>query len=228
MTRAMSFVTAKHVRRGERISGAADEEARPDEFGVSLTLEEIRRAQGTLVFETQYQQNPLPLAGNIVKREWFEFFDEAPDEFELVITSWDPASTLEETSDWSVGTVWGAIGLDFYLLEVVRTKLEPALLRHEILQLSKRYKVDATLIEDGELGRAIASELRNSRALRPILDPPRYDKLARMQSQSVRFESRQVHLPREAPWLATYMTELLAFPTAKHDDQVDATSQALR
>jgi hypothetical protein len=34
-------------------------------------------------------------------------------------------------------------------------------------------------------------------------------------------------LPREAPWLAAYVAELLAFPNGAHDDQVDSTSQAL-
>ena len=38
--------------------------------------------------------------------------------------SWDTASTIGETSDWSVGTVWGAKGLDFYLLDVVRGRFE--------------------------------------------------------------------------------------------------------
>ena len=36
-------------------------------------------------------------------------------QFDLVIASWDTASTLSESSDYSVGTVWGAKGLDFYL-----------------------------------------------------------------------------------------------------------------
>jgi len=34
-------------------------------------------------------------------------------------------------------------------------------------------------------------------------------------------------LPENAPWLAIYLTELLGFPNAPHDDQVDSTSQAL-
>jgi hypothetical protein len=43
-----------------------------------------------------------------------------------------------------------------------------------------------------------------------------------------KFEAGQVLLPREAPWLASYLDELLGFPNACHDDQVDSTSQALR
>ena len=33
-------------------------------------LEGIKRAQGSLTFSSQYQQTPLPLEGNIIKRKW--------------------------------------------------------------------------------------------------------------------------------------------------------------
>jgi predicted phage terminase large subunit-like protein len=36
-----------------------------------------------------------------------------------------------------------------------------------------------------------------------------------------------VLLPKNAPWLTEYLTELAAFPGSKHDDQVDSTTQAL-
>jgi len=36
-----------------------------------------------------------------------------------------------------------------------------------------------------------------------------------------------VMLPKSAPWLAGYISELLSFPASKHDDQVDSTTQAL-
>ena len=32
---------------------------------------------------------------------------------------------------------------------------------------------------------------------------------------------------KDAPWLAEWLDELLAFPNGRHDDQVDSTSQAL-
>lgn len=47
-------------------------------------------------------------------------------------------------------------------------------------------------------------------------------------AQAARFEAGQVFLPREASWLPDYLGELLAFPLARNDDQVDATSQALK
>ena len=87
-------------------------------------LEAIRRAQGSLNFSAQYQQAPVPPGGNVIKRDWLRSYATPPARFDRVVVSWDTASTFSETSDWSVGTVWGAVGLDFYLLEVFRERLE--------------------------------------------------------------------------------------------------------
>jgi predicted phage terminase large subunit-like protein len=45
-----------------------------------------------------------------------------------------------------------------------------------------------------------------------------------MEAQSARFDAGQVLFPREAPWLADLLLELLAFPHGRHDDQVDSIS----
>ncbi|MDG2571012.1 phage terminase large subunit, partial [Vibrio parahaemolyticus] len=84
-----------------------------------------------------------------------------------------------------------------------------------------------TIIVDTDIGRAITQDLRRSGEWRAILRRPRFDKEARFLAQSARFESGQVHVPQDAPWLAGWLDELLAFPNGRHDDQVDATSQAL-
>jgi hypothetical protein len=36
-----------------------------------------------------------------------------------------------------------------------------------------------------------------------------------------------VHFPEQAAWLEDLITELLAFPHGRHDDQVDSIAQAL-
>jgi hypothetical protein len=56
---------------------------------------------------------------------------------------------------------------------------------------------------------------------------PEYDKKIRMAIQSTKFESGQVFFPKEAPWLTDLEAELFAFPSGRHDDQVDSISQAL-
>lgn len=90
------------------------------------------------------------------------------------------------------------------------------------------YAADITLVEDGDLGRAVVQSLRaNSEHCRPKLVKPRLAKIERMQARAVLFETGRVFLPREASWLPDYQREVLSFPNARHDDQVDSTSQAL-
>ena len=50
----------------------------------------------------------------------------------------------------------------------------------------------------------------------------------RVVAQSAKIEAGHVHLPKEADWLDTFLHELLAFPTGRHDDQVDSVSQFLK
>ena len=190
-------------------------------------LEQMRRVQGSILFQAQYQQAPVAPGGNVIKRDWLRFYDTAPAP-ERTVVSWDTASTLGDTSDYSLGTVWGSVGMDFYLLDVVRGKFEAPDLRRRIIDVSRHWRADATLVEDTELGRALTQDLRVNGDLRPLLQQPQFDKEARLLAQAARFETGQVHLPSEAPWLAEYVDELTAFPSGKHDDQVDSTSQALR
>ena len=190
-------------------------------------LEQVRRAQGSLVFEAQYQQAPVPPGGAARKREWLRWFEQLPERFERIVVSWDTASTLGEMSDFSVGTVWGALGTDYYLIDLDRGRFEVPELRRRVQDLSERYRADATVIEQTELGRALHQDLRASTGFRSILRPALFDKEACLLAQSARFEGGQVHLPRDAAWLGPYVDELLAFPNGRHDDQVDSTSQAL-
>ena len=46
--------------------------------------------------------------------------------------------------------------------------------------------------------------------------------------QAARIEAGVVLFPANASWLSDYLFELLAFPNARHDDQVDSTSQFLK
>ena len=70
-------------------------------------------------------------------------------------------------------------------------------------------------------------ELQRSRIYQVKGVQPEGDKIMRMHGQTVLFENGRVLLPQEAPWLTDYIRELTSFPNAKHDDQVDSTSQAL-
>lgn len=220
-TYALGPVSGDHYRRsvGELLHPDREDQA---------TLDQIRRTMGTRGFRAQYQQEPVPLDGNIIKRSWLRYYDEEPDEFDAIVASWDTASTIGDTSDFSVGTLWGLLGNSYYLIDVVRGQFEFPQLRREVLEMHAREPDAVTLIEATDTGRALAQDLHKTRELHPKLDQPRFDKIARIEAQSARFEAGDVLLPHRADWLDDYVNELLAFPSGSHDDQVDSTSQALR
>jgi len=62
----------------------------------------------------------------------------------------------------------------------------------------------------------------------PIGQNPEGSKADRMVAQSAKIEAGHVYLPRQSEWLDIFLLELLAFPKARHDDQVDSVSQFLR
>lgn len=43
-------------------------------------LDEVRRKMGSREFEAQYQQEPLPAGGNMIRREWLQYYDTLPGE----------------------------------------------------------------------------------------------------------------------------------------------------
>jgi hypothetical protein len=48
-----------------------------------------------------------------------------------------------------------------------------------------------------------------------------------MYAQSARVEAGYVVLPRAAPWLDEFRSEILQFPRGRYDDQIDSLSQYL-
>ena len=200
----------------------------PDREG-QAELDEQRRNLGMYNFAAQYQQDPLPAIGHVVRREWLRCYDEEPARFDRIVISWDTASSMEERSDYSAGTVWGRVGDDMYLLEVVRVRLEVPALQRLMIEVTQDYAADVFLVEDDGVGRGIVQNLRDRRLTRPLprLNRPNADKLARLLRHLPLIEDGRLLLPADAPWLADYEAELLGFPVGRHDDQVDATSQAL-
>jgi len=192
-------------------------------------LEEIKKEMGSLAFSAQYLQRPVPIEGNLIKRDWLKSYDSLPSQGR-VVQSWDVASTTRGTSDWSVCTTWRIVKRNYYLIDVWRGRLEFPQLRRKLIALAREYAPNEILIEQAGPGLHLVQELRSHPETGvpvPIGIKPEGDKLARMEAQSARFEAGQVYLPKEAPWLGAFLHELLAFPHTRYDDQIDSVSQIL-
>lgn len=195
------------------------------------TLERIRARTGEYHFSAQYQQAPMPLEGGIVKTAWLRYYTlaEKPSLFSSILLSCDTANKAAEINDYSVITVWGVKNQKFYLLNVIRKKVEFPQLRRLVAEIAKAYPHPMVLIEDKASGTQLIQELKQEGIfnIKPYEPPPKSDKLMRLMSQTTAFEQGMVHLPQEAPWLAEYVREITGFPGTQYDDQVDSTTQAL-
>lgn len=201
-----------------------DRESRED-------LERIKADLGSLTFSAQYQQRPTPAEGNLVKREWFQFYETVPEGDGVTITqSWDVAGSTEAGRDYSVCTTWATLGKQYFLVDVWRDRLEYPALKRKAVALQQQFSATRILIEATGLGLSLAQELSGiefPEMPNPIQIKPTESKEVRLQAQSAKIEAGHIYLPREAPWLAEFMNEVLAFPNGRHDDQVDSMSQFL-
>ncbi len=195
------------------------------------TLANIRQTIGEYNFASQYQQNPMPVGGAIVKTEWLRYYEpsDLPPSFICVLQSWDTANKSGELNDFSVCTTWGAIGENYYLLDVFRRRLNYPDLKRAVLEQARQYHADIVLIEDKASGTQLIQDLHFEGlcGLLPYEAPSGSDKILRLYAQTAEFESGRVLLPRSAAWRDAFVRELTTFPGSKYDDQVDSTTQAL-
>jgi predicted phage terminase large subunit-like protein len=219
---------------------------KPDLDALKLTL-------GSYRYAGQYQQRPSPAEGGIFKRQWWRYWRPAhlelppvtvrmpdgelrsspavplPETFDQVIQSWDLAFKDLKTSDYVVGQVWGALKADRFLLDQRRDRLDMPATLAAIHSLSTKWPNARTvLVEDKANGPAVISSLQHQ-VTGLIAVNPEGVKIARAQAVSPQCESGNVYLPHPAlaSWVDSFIEEAAAFPNARHDDQVDAGTQAL-
>jgi len=200
----------------------------PERESLSL-LKHLRQTLGEYNFAGQYQQQPSPLGGGLVKTEWFRtyFPEQLPAKFDLILQSWDTANKSTELSDYSVCTTWGRKGKRVYLLDVYRARLDYPNLKRAVWSLSQKYEAGNILIEDKSSGTPLIQELSQDGIYGVTRYEPKMDKIMRLHSVTSMIENGHVYIPTEAEWLPEYLHELTTFPNSKHDDQTDSTSQAL-
>ncbi len=194
------------------------------------TLAQLQRDLGSLVFSAQYQQEPLPREGNLVKTAWFRTYSPETLEriFDAIVASWDTASAANDNNDFSVGSVWGVKGDRYYLLYLYRERLEYPALRRRIQEVTRRHSVGRVLLEWADSGRNLFSDLAelDTRSRYRVMKP-KGSKEDRLAACSAVIEDGRVYLPDSADWLAPFLSEVTGFPNARHDDQVDSISQFL-
>ncbi|MFK7696403.1 phage terminase large subunit [Paenibacillus sp. HJGM_3] len=177
-------------------------------------------------FNALYQGRPTSQEGNMLKREWWQYYDTLPHIASQLI-SIDAAFKDEDDSDYVVIQVWGKSRANMYLIDQVRARMNfPATIQSIRNMAAKHPDAGWKLVEDKANGSAIISTLHNEiGGIIPI--NPEGGKVARVNAVSAYIESGNVFLPRHKEWVHDFVEEAASFPKGKNDDQVDAMSQAL-
>lgn len=190
------------------------------------------------LYYTQYQQDPVPKGNGIFKESWFKYYDTLPyavASSNIFVTA-DTAQKTAESNDYSVFQVWLHEGYGddkkIYLIDQIRVKLEAPELLEEAKELVKKYNPSTFYIEDKSSGTGLIQQLQREQpfsGIKEIKRGAKDNKVVRARSASVFMAQGRVLFPKNKYFIDDLIKEILSFNemmTHKHDDQVDALSDA--
>lgn len=190
-----------------------------------------------------YQQSPIPEEGNVIKRHQFRYWtQEKPPRCKYVVLSLDTAFSLKETADYSAYSVWGVFDnfeIDNFeeetkvrkqcaiLLAAGKARMTFGELQSKTKQLFNDFMVDLIIVENKASGQSLIQELQKTNLpIYPYL--PDKDKLSRLWSASIFFNSGRIYVPANKQWAEILIDDVCSFPKCTDgDDLVDTVSQAL-
>ena len=184
---------------------------------------------GQRAWAALYQCSPRQEDGNLVRRNWWKYYDpEEQIQFGTEIISVDASFKGDEGSDFVSIQVWGKRAQDYYLRYCLNKRLNFPDTVEAIKTIYRLFpRARTVLIEEAANGPAIIQTLQREMFIVPVT--PLGGKICRVNAISPAIESGHVFLPdpAKAPWVADYVDQWTSFPNGKNDDMVDATSQAL-
>lgn len=142
----------------------------------------------------------------------------------------DFAISTRERSDYTVIAI-GGIDSDgiMNIVDIRRGRWDALEIVDEMFSVQRKYEPYAIVTEKGAIEKAIGAILRREQMTRQVymsLVPmtPTKDKQARARSFQARFKAGGVKFDKGATWYNELEEEMVRFPKARHDDQVDALS----
>lgn len=231
------------------ITRAKGELLHPDREDMDVVMG-IKNSMGEYAFVAQYQQDPCPPEGGIIKESWLKYYTMAqateidPIKYFRIFLSWDTANKTGEQNAYSACCVILMTRENnkykYYLLDVIRGKWEMPELIKQVQRLYDTWKYDKggqylvrLLIEDMASGTQLIQMLsaqRDHRGYRFAIEPikPNTDKVSRLIGASAYIENGTLLFPQDPkPWWPEFKKELLGFPNSKYKDQVDALTQCI-
>lgn len=207
------------------------------QFWSKLELEALKSELPNSKWMAQYQQQPTSDVNAIIKREWWQIWEEDdPPYCEFLIQSWDTAFLKTQRSDYSACTTWGVFYKDddngvkqanIILLNAFKQRMEFPELKQRAFEEWKEWEPDALIVEAKAAGSPLIFELRAMGIPVQEFTPSKgNDKIARLNAVADIFASGRVWIPN-THWAEELVEEVASFPSGEHDDLVDSLSQAM-
>lgn len=192
-------------------------------------LEQQRSEVSEYEWASLFMGEPRPRGGSVFQEPVYygpgEAYEELP-ETGADAHGTDLAYTAKTYADFSVVVTLRRVGSLYYVIDVVRKQCEATVFCGVLARQARRYPGrmvwHASGTEKGAAqfikARVPLFEVRNATT----------DKFVRAQPVAAAWNDGRVLLPRAAPWLDTFLTEVLSFTGVgdKNDDQVDALASA--
>lgn len=205
----------------------------PERFDAAW-LEARRVNSGDYEFSALYQQSPYLREGGVFRREWFTVVEEGPGrEAKARVRYWDKAAS--SSGDYTAGVLMSVDAEGIYYIEhVARMRVAAGERDKRMAEIGKadyeRYGPFPIWHQQdpGSAGVDSAMETSNILAeagLRVHFEPISGDKVVRAGTLEGKAQAGRVRLVR-GEWNADFLNELAAFPSGRHDDQVDAAASA--
>jgi len=202
------------------------------EWESGAELADKRRALGERDWSALYQQNPRPAEGALFRVRRIPILDAAPAGGRAA-RGWDLAATAAvgtEDPDWTVGLKLGRLrDGTFVVLDVVRLRGAPDEVHSAIINtagIDGREVLIGLPQDPGQAGKGQVQYLaRRLAGFRVEASPETGDKATRATPVASQVNVGNIGLVR-APWNQALLDELAAFPSGRHDDQVDALARA--
>lgn len=217
-----------HIEKeGNPLNRKLGEPLWPERYG----YEHIAEAKSyPFSFNAMDQGRPTAEEGNVIKKEWWKYYDVTPHKWDIKIMSVD--ASFKDTNDSAKCSiqVWGKQDGYLYLIDNDTRRMDFVTTIRAILNMLHSHKdIGSKYIEDKANGSAIISMLnRKIGGFIPIkADAGTGGKEARAKAVTPWIQSGNVWLPRHKEWTKDFVEECASFPSGTFADQVDAMSQAL-
>lgn len=187
-------------------------------------------------FYSQYMNTPIDEVTQMIKREYFKYWERRPEGLYVALTV-DPASSIEQRSDYTALVVCGMDAKrNIYVLDTLRGHWgSPSEKVQNIVQMVDKWHPNVIGIEgvgfQKELKYWLEELVLKERHLPPIQEikaPPTRSKFMHLKSVEPYFRNGMVY---HASWMKDFENELLMLSSegykGKHDDLIDAFAMQL-